>query len=128
MNILDENIIVSQRLLLDSWHIHYRRIGGEVGWYGMKDQNEIIPLLHTLRQPTFFTRDRDFYHARLRHPDYCLVFLEVSPIEAANFIRRLLRHKMFRIQAQRLGKVMCVNEAGLTYWQVGEKVMQKVEW
>lgn len=128
MNILDENIIVSQRLLLDSWRIHYRRIGGEVGWLGMKDRNEIIPLLHTLRQPTFFTRDRDFYQAELRHPEYCLVFLEVSPVEAAHFMRRLLRHKLFRTQAQRRGKVVCVDKGGMTYWQVGVEEKQKVNW
>ena len=128
MNILDENIIVSQRLLLDSWRIHYRRIGGEVGWLGMKDRNEIIPLLHTLRRPTFFTRDRDFYQADLRHPAYCLVFLEVSPVEAAPFIRRFLRHKLFRTQAQRSGKVVCVDRGGVTYWQVGIEGKQQVEW
>jgi hypothetical protein len=128
MNILDENIIVSQRQLLDAWHIHYRRIGGEVGWYGMKDQNDIIPLLHSLSQPTFFTRDRDFYQAWLRHPGYCLVFLDVSPIEAAEFIRRVLRHKLFRTQAQRMGKVICVDKDRLTYWQVGDQEIQQVKW
>ena len=35
MNVLDENIIVSQRKLLESWKIHFRRIGGEVGRFGM---------------------------------------------------------------------------------------------
>jgi len=81
MNILDENIIVSQRKLLDAWRIHYRRIGGEVGWYGMKDQNDIIPLLHSLSQPTFFTRDRDFYQAGLRHPGYYLFFGMSAPLK-----------------------------------------------
>jgi len=33
----------------------------------MKDHNEIILLLHTLRQPTFFTRDHGFYHPTLLH-------------------------------------------------------------
>jgi hypothetical protein len=49
VNILDENIVATQRELLRSWKIHFRRIGGEVGRMGMKDRDEIIPLLHTLR-------------------------------------------------------------------------------
>jgi len=56
VNILDENIVVTQRELLRSWKIHFRRIGGEVGRMGMKDRNEIIPLLHTLRRPTVAVR------------------------------------------------------------------------
>ena len=72
----------------------------------MKDRGEIIPLLHTLRRPTFFTRDHDFYKADLRHPGYCLVFLDVAFDEAAEFIRRFLRHTAFRTQAQRMGRVI----------------------
>jgi hypothetical protein len=86
VNVLDENIVAAQRELLQSWKIHFRRIGGEVGRVGMKDRSEIIPLLHTLRRPTFFTRDHDFYKADLCHPRYCLVFLDVAFDEAAEFI------------------------------------------
>jgi hypothetical protein len=78
VNVLDENIVATQRQLLRSWKIHFRSIGGEVGRAGMKDRDEIIPLLHTLRRPTFFTRDHDFYKADLRHRGYCLVFLDVA--------------------------------------------------
>lgn len=74
----------------------------------MKDRGEIIPLLHTLRRPTFFTRDHDFYKADLRHLRYCLVFLDVAFDEAAEFIRRFLRHTAFRTQAQRMGRVVRV--------------------
>jgi hypothetical protein len=41
----------------------------------MLDREEIIPLLHSLRQPTFFTRDRGFYRPGLLHSAYCLVYL-----------------------------------------------------
>jgi len=109
VNVLDENIVVTQRELLRSWKIHFRRIGGEVGRMGMKDRNEIIPLLHTLRRPTFFTRDHDFYMADLCHREYCLVFLDVAFDKAADFIRRFLRHSAFRTQAQRMGKVVRVH-------------------
>ena len=84
MNVLDENIVATQRHLLRSWKIHFRHIGGDVGRAGMKDRGEIIPLLHTLRRPTFFTRDHGFYKADLCHRGYCLVFLDVAFDEAAS--------------------------------------------
>ena len=119
MNVLDENIVVSQRKLLRSWKIHFRRIGGELGRLGMDDREEIIPLLHSLRRPTFFTRDQDFYHPWLRHPGYCLVFLEIQPQETAQYIRRFLRHPMFRTQSQRMGKVVRIHEDGIGFWELG---------
>lgn len=128
MNILDENIIVSQRKLLTSWKFHFRRIGGEVGRLGMDDREEIIPLLHNLRKPTFFTHDQDFHHPWLRHPNYCLVFLEVNPDEAAQFIRRFLRHCMFRTQAQRMGIVARVHEDGIAFWRLGAGGAQEAPW
>lgn len=128
MNVLDENIIVSQRRLLTSWRIHFRRIGEHVGYFGMDDRQQIIPLLHTLRRPTLFTRDKDFYHAWLRHPAYCLVYLDVNPDEAAQFIRSLLRHSDFRTQTQRLGKVVRVHKDGLDYRQVNMGKLQTRAW
>jgi len=69
MNVLDENIIAPERARLRAWRIHFRSIGEEVGRLGMKDQNNIIPLLHRLKWPTFFTRDHGFYHPTLLHPE-----------------------------------------------------------
>ncbi|MBI3949051.1 MAG: hypothetical protein HY314_01145 [Acidobacteria bacterium] len=112
MNILDENIDFYQIQRLKAWKIHFRQIGVEVGRSGMRDRNEIIPRLHTLRRPTFFTRDHDFYHPTLRHAGYCLVYLDVEFDEAADFIRRFLRHKAFRTQAQRMGKVIRLRHMG----------------
>lgn len=48
MIILDENIDEPQRRRLEMWRIHIRQIGVEVGHLGMKDRDEIIPLLHSL--------------------------------------------------------------------------------
>ena len=59
MNILDENIINNQCQLLRSWRISFRQIGFSIGRQGLQDKG-IISLLHTLRRPTFFTRDDDF--------------------------------------------------------------------
>ena len=128
MNVLDENIDQPQREQLDDWKIHVRQIGVEIGRLGMKDRNEVIPLLHTLRRPTFFTRDRDFYHPWLRHPGYCLVFLEVEPNEVASFIRRFLRHPSFRTQVQRVGKLVHVHKNEINFRQVNVNEERKVAW
>ncbi len=45
MNVLDENIIAPERERLRTWRIHFRSIGEEIGRLGMKDREEIIPLL-----------------------------------------------------------------------------------
>jgi hypothetical protein len=77
MNILDENILNDQRQLLKMWRIMAYQIGDDIGRKGMQDE-EIIPLLHQLNRPTFFTRDSDFYHRPLCHSRYCLVYLDVG--------------------------------------------------
>jgi len=128
MNLLDEDIDIHQWARLRQWKVHVRKIGIEIGRFGMKDQNEILPRLHRLRRPTFFTRDQDFYHPTLRHAGYCLVYLDVLPDEAAEYIRRFLRHRAFRTQAQRMGKVVRVRHRGLTYWQVGQEHEQGASW
>jgi len=128
MNIFDENITADQRKLLRTWKVHFRHIGSEIGYRGMDDHEEIIPLLHTLRQPTFFTGDDDFYKLNLRHNSYCIVYLDVFPHETAEYIRRFLRHTSFRTQAQRMGKVVRVRHSGLTWWESGAQVEHAQSW
>src|SRR5271157_2263346 len=105
MNILDENIPDSQRLLLKSWRIQVSQIGHEVGRQGLKDE-AIIPLLHKSGPATFFTRDKGFYDRRLCHADYCLVCLIMNQYEVATFIRLFLKHPQFNTSARRMGKVI----------------------
>ncbi len=128
MNVLDENIVSDQRRLLEGWGIHLRQIGFELGRAGMKDRNEVVPFLHTLRRPTFLTRDHDFYRADLLHHGYCLVLFDVKSREAAEFIRRFLRHPSFRTQAQRIGKVIRVRPSGLSWWEAGAKAERAASW
>jgi hypothetical protein len=73
MNILDENIPKPQRELLEGRRISVRQVGVNVGRKGLLDE-EVISLLQHLRQPTFFTRDSDFYQRPLCHSGYCLVY------------------------------------------------------
>ncbi len=127
MNILDENIIDSQRQLLRSWHISIQQIGYEVGSQGMKDK-EIIPFLHQLRRPTFFTRDDDFYNRSLCHAKYCLVYMAVRKDEVAIFVRRFLRHQEFDTQAKRMGTVIQVSHTGLSAWRLYAENLIRFDW
>lgn len=126
MNILDENIISWQSDRLTALKIHYRQIGVGLGRKGMDDRDQIIPLLHSLRRPTFFTRDHDFYKPDLCHAGYCPVYLDLAPDEVAEYIHRFLRHKSFRTQAQRMGKVVRVRHSGLSWWEAGGKAERAI--
>jgi hypothetical protein len=121
MNILDENILESQRQLLLKWRVPFRQIGMEVGRKGMKDE-EIIPFLLTLPRLTFFSVDPDFCKRNLCHARYGLVFLDVAQEEAAIFVRRVLHHPEFDAQAKRIGAVIRASHAGLVVWRLrGER-------
>ena len=128
MNILDENIIASQREQLRAWHISFRQIGHDLGRQGMDDLDEIIPLLHRLRHPTFFTRDPDFYDRPLCHSAYCLVVLSVRKEEAAHYIRSYLRHPEFNTHAKRMGCVARVSPAEIVYWKKEQEQEETVQW
>ncbi|MBI3760940.1 MAG: hypothetical protein HY260_03640 [Chloroflexi bacterium] len=127
MNLLDENILASQRRQLRDWRISVRQIGFDIGRKGMSD-DEIIPFLHGLRRPTLFTRDRDFYKRRLCHARYCLVSLAVDKRVVAVFVRRLLRHPEFDAQAKRLGTVVRVTTTGLSVWRLHAETETHLAW
>ena len=127
MNVLDENILESQRLSLLGWRIPVRQIGHELGWKGMCD-GEIIPFLLTLRRPTFFTRDLDFWSRQLCHARSSLVILAVGQYEAAHFIRRMLRQPGFNSQSKRMGQVIRVMHRGFVVWQRHAKHEVRHDW
>lgn len=127
MNILDENIIESQRQLLQRWHIAVRHLGYDVGRQGIQDE-EIIPFLHRLQRPTFFTRDLDFYEPSLCHRQYCLVYLAVKKDEVASFVRRFLRHREVDTVAKRMGAVIRVSHGGLAIWRLHAEQEVHVDW
>jgi hypothetical protein len=125
--VLDENVPAAQREQLHSWRIHARQIGLDVGQAGMSDE-DVLPLLQRLRQPTFFTRDSDFDRRELCHGRYCLVYLEVSPAEVASYARRVLRHRRYNTKAKRMGCVIRAGAAGLTVWHLHADEQQTVTW
>jgi len=127
VNVLDENIIESQRQLLRSWGVPVRQIGHELRRNGMADE-EIIPFLLTLRRPTLFTRDLGLYQQRLCHPRYCMVIMPVRQEEAAHFVRRLLRQPAFRTQAARMGTVIRTTHAALNVWRFRLQREDRIQW
>lgn len=105
MIILDENIVASQRVQLRKWRIRFIQIGKEAGRQGMKDLDEIIPLLHRSRRPTFFTHDLGFFDHSLCHKGYALICLDITAKETAVYIRRCLRQPEFQAETQRLAEL-----------------------
>ena len=90
--------------------------------------SEIITLLHDLRQPTFFTRDDDFYDRKLSHAGYCLVHLAVRKEEVAVFVRRFLHHPEFNTKTKRMGSIIRISHAGLSVWRVHVDEQVRFEW
>ena len=127
MNLLDENVRCDQRALLRQWRIPFRQIGKEISRRGAQDEN-IRVLLHRLKRPTFFTQDEDFFKRRLCHVGYCLVWLDVSDIEVAQYIRQFLHQPEFRTHGQRLGTVVHVSVGRLQYWRIGARHCASLNW
>jgi hypothetical protein len=127
MLVLDENLPAEQRLLLRRWRIRFRVVGVDVAAWGTDDYN-LLPLLHRLAQPTFFTLDGDFYRADWAHANCALVWLDVTDDHAAEFIRRFLRHPDFDTQAKRLGIVARVHSGGINFWRVPGRSLQSAAW
>ena len=127
MIILDEHVPPSQRHLLRSWHIAVRQIGYDIGRKGMQD-DEIIPFLRSLRRPTFFSLDFDFYKRDLCHPRYCLVYLSAKQYEAATFVRRLLHHPQFDTQLSRMGMVVRLSHADISIWRLQAQEPVTLKW
>ena len=83
MIFLDHNIAEDQAELLRQWRIHVKQIGIDVGRPEWDDFQEILRYLHAQKQPTFITRDFDFFQPQLRHANYALLVLAVPIRETA---------------------------------------------
>ncbi|MBM3838826.1 MAG: hypothetical protein FJ398_12835 [Verrucomicrobia bacterium] len=122
MLVLDENLPAGQRQSLRERRIRFRVIGVNIAPSGTKDEN-LIPYLHRLPNPTFFSLDRNFYRRDWIHSNYCLVWLDVRRREAAEFIQRFLRHPAFHTQAKRMGVIARVHVESIHFWR-----MQTARW
>jgi hypothetical protein len=47
---------------------------------------------------------------------FCLVYIDVRPLDVADYVRRLLRHAHFRTWSQRKGCVLRVAPSGIWSW------------
>jgi len=127
LNILDENVLEDQRQLLRKWRVSVRQIGQDVGHKGIQDEN-IIPFLLTLRRPTFFTSDFEFYDRSLCHRRYCLVCIEARQSQTATFVRRFLRHSEFDTAAKRMGKVIRLSSVQLVVQEIHKEGEIVFDW
>ena len=128
MIVLDENVPEDQAQLLRSWRIRVRQIGHDIAEQGLKDEQDILPLLRTLRRPTFVTRDLDFFDQRFRHSKYALVCMAVSQNEVARFARRFLSHPSFDTQAKRMGTVLRAGPTDLRVWRLRANRIERIAW
>lgn len=127
MLLLDENITSAAEEQLRRWRIPARAITEHFALKGTSD-SDLVPILHRLAHPTFFTHDWDFWMPDLCHPRYCIVHLAVEDTEAADYIRRFLRHRQFNTAAKRLGKVIQVRSAGLAVIGSRHGQAESIEW
>jgi hypothetical protein len=127
MNLLDENTDDYERIRLLQWGIPCRKIGLDEARKGIQD-DEIGSLLRNRRQVTFFTHDTDFYKRRFCHPRCCIVLLNVSETQAAEYIRKFLRHPEFRTQAQRMGCVVRVSHNEIHLWRLHGETEETINW
>jgi hypothetical protein len=128
VNILDENVDAVARQQLRTLNVRFRHIGTDIGHSGMKDRNDVIPLLHSLKNPTFFTRDEDYYSRDLIHSRYCLVYLDVPPGESARHIFRFLRDRRFRKNSDRVGRVLRLRQKKLSYYELKVDLERHLSW
>jgi hypothetical protein len=125
--VLDENIFESGRAHLRKWRMNVRQIGYDVGHKGMSD-DEIIPLLRRLQRPTFFTRDADFFARGLCSDRFSLAFLDLKSFDAADYIRRFLKHPEFRTWARRKGCVTRIARSGISVWRLHAQRVARYQW
>ena len=129
MLVIDESISENEVWRLREWRIAVRVIGEDLADKSISDEN-ILSLLHRLKQPSFFTRDRDFWKSELRHSRYALVYMDIPEHEGlvATYIKRFLRHPGFNTNLKRLGKVIHVHQTGIEVWQRGRRTQNFVGW
>lgn len=86
--------------------------------------DRVPELLLGLKQPTFITIDRGFWHRRLCHSQYCLLYFVLAKDEQEQLpglLRQLFHLPEFRTRSARMGKVARVQKRRVTFWCSGSK-------
>jgi hypothetical protein len=104
-----------------------RVVGVDIAVAGTKDEG-LVPLLHRLAAPAFFSLDQDFFRPDWAHRNYAPVWLDAADDRAAEFIRRFIRHALSETQAKRMGVVGRVHAPGVVHWRGGNPSAQSVLW
>ena len=89
--------------------------------------DRVPEILLTCHEPTLVTIDTDFWTSKLCHSGYCIVYVEIDDRrqrEIPKLLRRLFRHPRFRTRAERMGKVIRLTLAGVSYWDIGATTLQ----
>ena len=127
MIILDENISRDQREAFQKWKIKFKQIGYDLANKGIIDEN-IIVVLHSLKQPTLFTWDSDFYNYKLLHKNYCIVYVDVKQTDVAIYIRKFLNSDLFYTKSKRMGKIIRITYEGIKCWEFSKKTEKQFLW
>jgi hypothetical protein len=126
--LLDENVFEEQRVKLIRWHFRIKQIGFNIGAKGMDDREDIVPLLHALPKPTFFTSDLGFYDRKFCHHRHCIVIFRVNRHEVAEYIRQFLKHPDFNTHRKRMGWVVEIQKTNIKGMRVGRTDEFKFTW
>ena len=128
MLITDENISEAEIWRLREGGTRLRTIS-DVAIKSIQDDN-IVSLLHRLKLPTLFTKDKHYWKYSLVHSGYCLVYLDVPEHEGriATFIRRFLHHHHFNTHSKRMGKVVRLHVRGIEFFEKGTRKSHAISW
>lgn len=89
--------------------------------------DRVPEILLSCHEPTFVTIDAGFWKPKLCHSGYCIVYAEVDSRRQQaipELLRRLFRHPRFKSHALRMGKVIRLTQAGVSYWESGTATVQ----
>ncbi len=92
-------------------------------------KDDAIPhLLHQQSEPTFVTtNERDFWRKIQADTDYCIVCFALPDSRAREIdgrLRELFSLSEFKTKAQRMGKVIRVSDAGVSYYTAGDATVR----
>lgn len=95
-------------------------------------KDEAIPaLLRQQRHPTFVTiNEQDFWRHSRSDNRFCVVCFALNDSQVgliAPALRALLRHPLFRTKANRMGCVIRVSEAMVTYYRYDDQIVRMLE-
>jgi hypothetical protein len=116
---LDVQIILPR---LEVWTSAVRLQDLRPGEHVLDDR--VPEILQTLKKPTFVTIDHGFWHRRLCHPGYCILYFDLRTAEQdqlPGLLRAVFRLPEFRTRVARMGKVANVGADSLNYWEAGQK-------